>query len=281
MQSGKRSTLEFYFLSSTKKSCNNEQETESNVIFSSTLSTSQSQLENEDPSSSFTLPVDQPSSSLLACQPEIQGSSPLCIDKPSSSFSTSQFENRDPSRSSSLPIDQHSYPLNEISRGKTTPNDISMSCNDTPVQNRLSKYPMNEQNRSFQANWFKDRIWLEYSVQNDACYCYYCRHFSSNDLNADVAFTVTGFNNWKKALTKQSGLIKHASSQSHITAAKNYLSYKQQQQTDSNVLKKLDSSRAIQIRKNRDRLIKICSKLRLLARQMISFRGHEENEQCL
>ena len=36
--------------------------------------------------------------------------------------------------------------------------------------------------------------------------------------------------------------------------------------------------RAIQIHKNRDRLIQICSTLRLLARQVISFRGHEENE---
>ncbi|CAF3579463.1 unnamed protein product [Rotaria socialis] len=34
----------------------------------------------------------------------------------------------------------------------------------------------------------------------------------------------------------------------------------------------------MQIRKNRDRIIKICATLRFLARQMVSFRGHEENE---
>ncbi|CAF4244083.1 unnamed protein product [Rotaria magnacalcarata] len=39
-----------------------------------------------------------------------------------------------------------------------------------------------------------------------------------------------------------------------------------------------NSSRSIQIRKNRDRLIKICSTLHLMARQMISFRGHDESE---
>ena len=76
-------------------------------------------------------------------------------------------------------------------------------------------------------------------------------------------------------MEKTSGLIKHASCQAHIIATKNYLSYKQQQETNSNVLKSLYSCRTIQIRKNRDRLIKICSTLRLLARQMISFRGHE------
>ncbi|CAF4470709.1 unnamed protein product [Rotaria socialis] len=76
-----------------------------------------------------------------------------------------------------------------------------------------------------------------------------------------------------------SGLIKHALSQSHIIATKNYLSYKQREETDSSVIKKLDSGRAIQIRKNRDHLVKIYSTLHILARQMISFSGHEENDQ--
>ncbi len=62
---------------------------------------------------------------------------------------------------------------------------------------------------------------------------------------------------------------------------KNYLSCKQREETDSSVIKKLDSSRAIQIRKNRDRLVKISSTLHFLARQMISFRSHEENEQYI
>ena len=67
----------------------------------------------------------------------------------------------------------------------------------------------------------------------------------------------------------------------HIIATKNYLSYKQQQETNLNAVKNVYSCRAIQTRKNRDRLIKICSTLRLLARQMVSFRGHEENEKWI
>ncbi|CAM4956510.1 unnamed protein product, partial [Rotaria socialis] len=161
---------------------------------------------------------------------------------------------------------------------KPIPNDISRSSNDTPVQKQLATYPANQQNRSFQSTWFNDRTWLEYSVQNDASYCYYCRHFSSNQLTADDSFTSIGFNNWRKALDKSGGFIRHVSSQAHISATKNYLTYKQQQETNSNVVKQLDSCRAIQIRRNRERLTKICSTLRFLARQMISFRGHEENE---
>ena len=169
--------------------------------------------------------------------------------------------------------------MNESFETKSVPSDISKSCIDSPVQPKLTSYPLNHQKRSFQSSWYIDRQWLEYSVQNDACYCYYCRHFSANKLNAGDSFSTAGFNNWKKSLQKDSGLIKHALSQSHVIATKNYLSYKQREETDSSVIKKLDSGRAIPIRKNRDRLIKICSTLHVLARQMISFRGHEENEE--
>ena len=78
------------------------------------------------------------------------------------------------------------------------------------------------------------------------CYCYYCRHFSANKLNAGDAFSTSEFNNWKKSLQKGSGLIKHPLSESHVIATKNYLSYKQREETDSNVIKKLDFGRAIQ-----------------------------------
>ena len=73
-----------------------------------------------------------------------------------------------------------------------------------------------------------------------------------------------------------SGFKKHASSQSHIVASKNYESFKLRRQTNTTVIDKLDSGRAQQIRRNRGRLIKICSTVHLLAKQMISFRGHEE-----
>lgn len=136
-----------------------------------------------------------------------------------------------------------SISLNESFEEKSIPNDISTACAACPIQPTLIKYPVNHQKRSFQSSWYTQRKWLDYSVENDACYFHYCRHFSSSKLNADDAFTTLGFNNWKKALDKVGGLIRHESSQSHIVATKNYLSYKQRQETDSN--------RAIQIRKNR------------------------------
>ena len=79
-------------------------------------------------------------------------------------------------------------------------------------------------------------------------------------------------------LQKDADLIKNASSQPHVISTKNDLSYKQREETNSNVIQKFDSARAIQIQKNRDRLIQICSTLHVLVRRMISFRGYEEND---
>ncbi|CAF2082966.1 unnamed protein product [Rotaria magnacalcarata] len=162
MQSEKRVTLEYYFLSSNKKAPNDEQETEPNIAISSTLSTA----EIQDLACSSSLDSDQPSTD--------------CVVQCSTS---------------SLVL---SCSLNENSHKNSIPNDISKSCNDAPVQKKLATYPANQQNRSFQSTWFNDRIWLEYSVQNDASYCYYCRHFSSKQLNADDSFTTVGFNSWKR-----------------------------------------------------------------------------------
>ncbi|CAF3452662.1 unnamed protein product [Rotaria sp. Silwood1] len=156
----------------------------------------------------------------------------------------------------------------------SVPEDISKSCHDLPVQPKLATYPINHQNRSFQSSWYKERPWLEYSVKADSCYCNYCRHFSSNKLNVGDAFISTGFNNWKRSLDNNGALIKHVSSQSHIIATKNYESYRQRRGTNSSVIDQLDTSRLIHIRRNRDRLLKICSTLNFLSRQMISFRGH-------
>ena len=242
MNPEKRRSIESFFLSSNKKSRNDDQKTETNV----TTSSPSSAYESKNP------PATSPSNS------DDQVMCDNASDTSSSSLSTS-------------------FSLNE-NFGKSVPKDISTSCHDPPAQPQLPNYPLNHQKRSFQSSWYKDRIWLEHSVLNDTCYCYFCRHFSANKLCSSDMFSTTAFNNWKKALERNAGLMKHVSSQSHIIATKNYESYREREKTNSNVLNKLDFSRSIQIRKNRDRLIKICSTLHLMTRQMISFRGHNESE---
>jgi len=238
MQPDKRRTIESFFSSNKKPRNEEQQQSDSNT----NISLSRSQIQNHPPSSSD----HQTSPDLLDMS-----------SSPSVSTSTS---------------------LNEDLQTKSIPNDISLSCNDDPVQPKLKSYPLNHQKRCFQFNWFQNRPWLEYSVQNDTAFCFYCRHFSANRLNVGDVFVSSGYNNWKRALENGSGFKKHASSQLHIVASKNYESYKLRRETNTTVIDKLDSGRAQQIRRNRDRLIKICSTVHLLAKQMISFRGHEEQE---
>ncbi|CAF1263221.1 unnamed protein product [Adineta ricciae] len=244
MNSEKRQAIDSYFISSNKKSRTDEQQTDSTMVIPSSLSIPEFQ---------------QPTTATAVSCSKDQTTSDSISDTSSSSLA-------------------NSVGLNESFEATSIPNDISKSSFDPPAQPKLGTYPVNQQKRSFQSAWYTDRQWLEYSVENNSCFCYYCRHFSWNKLAVRDAFSTSGFNNWKKALDNRAGLIKHASSSSHLTATKNYLSYKQREETCSNIVQKLDSGRTIRIRKNRDRLTKICSTLLVLSRQMIGLRGHVENE---
>ena len=158
--------------------------------------------------------------------------------------------------------------------------DISASADHPPVRSILSSYPVNQENRSFQPQWYHHHPWLEYSVKNDAAYCYYCRHFGESlqtkRLQSD-AFT-TGFNGWRRALEKDRGFDKHLKSAFHITATQNYEEYKKRCHSNS-VVDLIDRSRTELIKQNREKLKKVCSTVLLCARQMIALRGHEENKE--
>lgn len=87
-----------------------------------------------------------------------------------------------------------------------------------------------------------------------------------------------GFNNWKLALTKERGFPKHESSIVHIHASSNYQEYISRANSRTSIINVLDRGRTVQIQKNRQRLMKIASGLLFCSRQMISLRGHDENE---
>ena len=160
--------------------------------------------------------------------------------------------------------------------------DISQSYNDSPSRRILTNYPPNDDNRSFQDQWYKDRPWLEYSIKNDCVFCYYCRHLGNKTIatrKQNDSFVSSGFRNWKRVLEKGKDFDRHITIQGHITATNNYLSYQQRINIKQTVIDILDSSRAQHIRRNRDRLIKIASLLLLCSRQMIAIRGRNEKEE--
>ena len=162
------------------------------------------------------------------------------------------------------------------------PTDISRSSADPPSRPVLSSYKTGSDNRSFQKQWFTSLPWLEYSVEKDLAYCYYCRHFGSTNIllnrNQSDSF-ITGFNSWKRALAKKKGFNQHETSVAHVTAAANYNEFLMREKLNLTPVDVIKKGRAEQIRKNRNRLIKISSTLLLCARQMIAIRGHEEHSE--
>ncbi|CAF1302516.1 unnamed protein product [Rotaria sordida] len=176
---------------------------------------------------------------------------------------------------------QYEEEINNETTGDTI--DISRSCENPPAQPKLISYPKNHENRSFMSKWYEGRPWLEYSIEKNSTYCYYCRHFgaptsSSNKKPQTDAFINNGFKNWKKALDKSKGFDQHLKSLGHILATSNYTLYQQRKQSQSNVINMIDKGRIEQIRRNRLRLIKIASALLLCSRQAIGIRGHDERE---
>ena len=89
--------------------------------------------------------------------------------------------------------------------------------------------------RHFKAAWYDGRPWLEYITEIDACVCYPCRVYSSNN---DSPFVTTGFKDWKHAGTGKicddngnvkshlKGFAKHANSVPHRMAMKTWEEHK-------------------------------------------------------
>ena len=175
MSSEERQTIESYFISSNKKSRNDDEQTNSNMVIPSSLLVSESQ---------------EPTIATAVSCSEDQTTFDSISDTDTSSSSLA-----------------NSIGLNESYEAASIPNDISKSSSDPPAQPKLRSYPVNKQKRSLQSAWYTDRQWLEYSAENNSCFCYYCRHFSWNKLAVRDAFSTCGFHNWKKALDNRAGLI--------------------------------------------------------------------------
>lgn len=108
-----------------------------------------------------------------------------------------------------------------LSTAPAPPNMVSHSNGNTPSQPILASYPKHAfgaVSRSFNPAWYRTQPWLEYSVVQDACFCFPCQKYAT-DNERDVVFILQGFNNWKVAVDGDRWLQKHASSHSHVQAA--------------------------------------------------------------
>ena len=67
-----------------------------------------------------------------------------------------------------------------------TINDLSQNPECAPCQPQLKQFPKQKiakVYRSFRSSFYATYQWLEYSVEKDSVYCFYCRHFAK--LNRD------------------------------------------------------------------------------------------------
>ncbi|XP_052117551.1 uncharacterized protein LOC127747554 [Arachis duranensis] len=153
-----------------------------------------------------------------------------------------------------------------------------------PNQPILDNYPFfgDKSHRHFQASWFKlFPSWLEYSIEDDAIYCFPCFLFAKKpSINTGSnAFIENGFRNWKKVNSgKECALLNHIGkgpNSFHHKALKSCDDLMKQSQHIDRLLHKQTSE---DIEKNRIRLGASIDCIRWLTFQGCAYRGHDENQ---
>ncbi|QHO13683.1 Zinc finger MYM-type protein [Arachis hypogaea] len=153
-----------------------------------------------------------------------------------------------------------------------------------PNQPILDNYPFSgdKSHRRFQASWFKlFPSWLEYSIEDDAIYCFPCFLFAKEpSINTGSnAFIENGFRNWKKVNSKKEcALLNHIGKDPnsfHHKALKSCDDLMKQSQHIDRLLHKQTSE---EIEKNRIRLGASIDCIRWLTFQGCAYRGHDESQ---
>jgi hypothetical protein len=133
--------------------------------------------------------------------------------------------------------------------------------------------------RAFNPSWYTKFPWVEYSAITDKAFCFFCRHFASNNLK-ERAFC-EGFSDWKHVYgSDRSAFIKHEMSESHRLAVAAHAEYILR--GDDNTVKELvNSQHSTLVEENRSYLKKIVAAILFLGRQGLALRGNQESADSL
>ena len=172
-----------------------------------------------------------------------------------------------------------------VAHVSVVPDDIAPSPQFQPVQPVNLKFPVtlfSKKPRSFNPAWYSSYPWLEYSVKQDACFCYPCRLFgfegSFSSSRPEQAFTSNGFKDWKHATGKGGILSGHNDCCTHKQAVVAWNQYTLNSQKGTSVSERLGTARVEQIKQNRHYLKSVIEILLLCSHQEIALRGHRESE---
>ena len=137
-----------------------------------------------------------------------------------------------------------------------------------PINTDFPETSFTNQYRSFNPDWFKRFRWLHYDISRDAVFCFVCiKTLSKGQIytgNVESAFVKTGFWNWKKALEKDRGLLKHQQSSAHNDAVQRYVNAP----VENHDVGEMTSSNITQLRRtNTNNLLKIISNIKFLGKK--------------
>ena len=125
------------------------------------------------------------------------------------------------------------------------------------------------------SRWYDAFSWLTLCTAKGRAFCFYCRLAEQRGIllfstKAEPTFTITGFNNWRRALEK---FKNHSASNAHAEAV-----MKWQMLQTSPINTQLQTQVQKSQRLRQQALVKHLYCLRYLLRQGIAIRGHVETE---
>ncbi|KAK2707071.1 hypothetical protein QYM36_014933 [Artemia franciscana] len=135
--------------------------------------------------------------------------------------------------------------------------------------------------RSFNASYYGKHPWLEYSVQDDSVYCFYCRHFGGTSnlpgqRYGSRPFIDVGVRRWKDI---SNFIEKHTRSDRHKDSAVSLMKFKAIQTKELQpIASVLMTDRDNEIKENREHVKALLKVTALLGRLGTAFRGHDKTE---
>ncbi|KAJ0967581.1 hypothetical protein J5N97_024498 [Dioscorea zingiberensis] len=144
-----------------------------------------------------------------------------------------------------------------------------------PIGHNFPRKQQGKDLRSFKEVWFQKFDWLEYSVEKDGAYCFYCYLFKQprSEKPRIDAFTKTGFNNWKKAIEVFTEHVGGVNS-NHNNARRHCEDFKNQRQSVAHIFSSHSKEMEIAYRARVTAVLRV---VRFLLLQGLAFRGHDES----
>ena len=160
------------------------------------------------------------------------------------------------------------------------PTDLSSGPLQLPTQPKIN-FPTRSfgqgRPRAFNCEWYKSFRWIEYSIQQDAAFCYACRHFTTGIGRSENTFRITGFRDWKHAIGKKGVISVHDTCSTHKQAMSSWNEYTLNSERHTSIANRLDSARAQLVKSNHHYIKTIAEVILLCAKQELALRGHRES----